>query len=405
MTRLAWSYGLVPEAMSMAISSILLSVYIIVNLKGTVFDVGIVTAVSSITLIPSLLFWGYLVDRLERCKIFIIISFAGTGAAFLLFTVASNVTELLIFVALKSLFYAASRPARYVLTIESNSRSGWERGIAHMELVTGLGGGAGLALAAIWSGNMPFLNLWMICGVLSLTTAFLSIGLVQEPGLKIERKLLGLGRFVDTLSNASSMICSIDRGLIRKSSFDFRDGLRPRMIFFNIGILVFALAGGALFTALPVFFLGAYSASIVFLFFLVKEIANTLSYMIADKLDDIHALKVASILRAILIPLLIVGSYSLGLLSFIVTLLVLALLGVVWAIFDVASASLFMELASQGRTGVYSAILEFGNAIGSLLGGYVALTYGFSLLFAVCSVIYLTSLLAFVIQFHRHRIY
>ena len=125
---------------------IFIPLFVIINLKGSLMDVGLIAGVSGVALIPSVMFFGSLADRFSKCKIFIAFSFAGMGISFLLTANVVDINGLLIVNTLRTIFYAASLPTRQILIVESESMSGWEGGIAKIEFLTGAGESIGIAV-------------------------------------------------------------------------------------------------------------------------------------------------------------------------------------------------------------------------------------------------------------------
>lgn len=400
MIRFSWTYGLFPEAMAMGVSNILVPMFIVSNLNGNLFDVGMYAAVSGFSLIPSLVIWGRLVDKYAKCSIFMLISFLGMAATFLLMSQAQDVYRLLLLSLLRSMFYAASVPSRQIMIVESNSREFWESELSRLQFVTGLGGVAGIALASIVASTTNFPTIFVMCSIFCLFSAATSVVLVRDPGLMIERRLLGLERFTNTLVKASTSISMLDTNPYRASRITLREVFKPSMKLFIFGIFTFSFAGSALFVSLPVYFLRWNYASTVFLLFLANSLASTFGYFFASRVSKGAGwpMTFASAARMMLIPLLILVGASSGSLALLMISVILAFLGFVWAMFDVSSTSMFMQLSRVGKAGTYSALTGLGSASGGLIGGYVAMSRGFEDLFIFCSMIYTATLVAFVLQ-------
>jgi len=109
-----------------------------------------------------------------------------------------------------------------------------------------------------------------------------------------------------------------------------------------------------------------------------------------------QSLLLAAGLRMLMIPALLVGGGQVGFLS---AFAVLAVMGGIWALYDVASTCMFLELARSGRVGLYGAFAGLGSAAGSLLGGAISMSHGFTVTFAACSLVYAVALGMFALQF------
>jgi predicted MFS family arabinose efflux permease len=399
-----WMYSLVPQGVAMGLSSLVTILFLVTTLKGNLFEVGLLAGISSFSLIPSVIFWGWLTDKSAKCKHLMMFSFIGTGVIFMLMPAVQSVYELLILAAVKSVVYAASMPTRQILTVESESRNSWQSGVARLQFLEGLGETGGLALGVISAPILGFGPLFTICGLLLLSSAATTATSVHDPALMIERRLTGLERFTNTLVTASTLISHAASFAQTLSPGRVARLFRPSLLFFTVGIFSFSLGGAALYSPLPVFFLRAYSSSTVFLLFFANAAANTLGYLfvtrIAKRAD--RTLVLTPAFRMLLIPVLAILSLG-GISGFVVTAGVLAAMGGIWALFDVSSTCMFMELSQLGRAGLYGAFIGLGSALGSLLGGYISMAYGFGALFGVCTSTYALSLIAFIVQFRRHK--
>ena len=63
--------------MANGLTNILVLFYLIQVLHGSLIDVGLVTGVAALALIPSQAVWGKLVDSTGRCKPFLVFGFIG----------------------------------------------------------------------------------------------------------------------------------------------------------------------------------------------------------------------------------------------------------------------------------------------------------------------------------------
>jgi len=137
-----------------------------------------------------------------------------------------------------------------------------------------------------------------------------------------------------------------------------------------IGVFAFSLAGKALFIPLHVYFLNIYYESMVFMLFFVNSVANTFSYIFVKRVSNNsrRILIISSISRVFLVPLLAITVVPNSAFGFISASVILILLGVVWAFFDVSSKCLYLELSHIGRTGYYSALIGVSSAFGSFIG-------------------------------------
>ncbi len=395
-----WKFGLLPQSVANGLTSILVLFYLLAVLHGTLLDVGLVTGVAGAALIPSQMFWGRLIDKTGRCKPSLVVGFIGMGVSTAAIPLAVGVPQLLLVVTAKSVLYAATLPARQLLTVESEQREGWQRGLADMQFLTTLGETAGMGLGAAVVASTGFGSLFLFCGVLCLGSAAALGALAQEPGLMIQRRLVSLERSMGTIM-AVSELAGYPRLSPNRPDFEKFSGLFRRSTkYLLLGIFCFSLAGSAFYSPLPAYFLQFYSSQSVFLVFFVGSVAAALSYLLVGRLfrSAVKSLLLSSSMRMIVLPMLVLAALgaSPGLAAAAV---VLAVLEALWSLFDVSSMFAFLESAKVGRAGFYGGIVGMGSAGGGFLGGAFSMAFGFPSLFLLCSFLCAVTFVSFVVQY------
>jgi predicted MFS family arabinose efflux permease len=395
-----WKLGLIPQSVANGLTNILVLFFLLANLHGSLLDVGLVTGAAAFALIPSQMVWGRLVDSIGRCKPFLVFGFVGMGALTAAIPWAANVPQLILIASAKSVLYGATVPARQLLTVESEHRDGWLRGLANMQFLTTMGETVGMGLGAAVVVSLGFSELFLICGMLCLASAVALGVLAQEPGLMIQRRLVSLERSLGTIM-AVSELAGYSRLSPQSSPYEKMAGVLNRSTkFLLVGIFCFALAGSAFYSPLPAYFLRFYSSQAVFLVFFGGSLAGALAYLLVGRLfrNAAKSLLLSSFTRMLVLPLLLLAAIgaSPGLAA---AALVLAVLEVVWSLFDVSSTFAFLETAKVGQAGFYGGLVGLGSAGGGFLGGLVSMELGFSSLFILCSVICAGALLAFTAQY------
>jgi predicted MFS family arabinose efflux permease len=395
-------FSLVPQGVAVGLSNLLIVLFLATSLKGDVLQVGLLAAVTSLVLMPSMMFWGWVTDRVRRFTPFLVFSFVATGAVLLLIPTAHSAAELFVLAALKSVAYAASMPSRQILMAESESHTSWRSGFARLQFVEGTGETIGLGIGFASSSVMGLETQFVLCGALFFASALVTAVWVRDPVLIIERRLVGVERFANTLVSASVLVANADAYARRTTAGSIRRIFKPTLGFFMTGVFCFSLGGAALFSPLPVYFLRFYSASSVFLLFFANDLGNTMGYLLVGGIAERsrRSLLLSATLRMLMIPALLVAGGQVG---FTADFAVLAVMGGIWGLYDVASTCMFLELARSGRVGLYGAFAGLGSAAGSLLGGAISMSYGFGVTFAVCSLVYAVALAMFVLQFRGTR--
>ncbi len=400
---LSWKAGLIPESVANGLASILVLFFLLSRLHGGLLDVGLVAALSALSLIPSQMLWGRLIDGTGRCKPFLVLGFVGMGACLAAIPWSGTVPVLLALVSLKSIMYAATLPARQLLTVESEHHSGWRRGLASMQFLTAMGETAGMGLGAVTMSDLGYTQLFVMCGALCMTSAVMLGVVAREPGLMVQRKLLAMERSVSAIVAVSDLATHprrLSEDLYRKTLRQLEHSTK----FLMVGVSGFSLAGSALFSQLPAYFLQFYSSNAVFLVFFGGSLVGALCYPIVGRLDQSagRSLMLASLIRMIVTPLLVFAALG-ATQGFLVAVTLLAVLEGFWSLFDVTSTFAYLESARVGRAGFYGALVGLGAAGGGILGGFVSMQFGFAFLFAVCSILCAGALIAFAAQYRGSR--
>ena len=395
-----WKLGLVPQSIANGLTNILVLFYLLAVLHGSLLDVGLVTGVAALVLVPSQIVWGRLIDSAGRCKPFLLFGFIGMGASTAAIPLTSSVVQLLVVVSAKSMVYSATLPARQLLTVESEQREGWQKGLANMQFLTTMGETAGMGLGAAVSASLGFGELFFVCGALCLASALALGALAREPGLMIQRRLASLERSVGTIM-AVSEFAGYPRLMPQRPIYANLAGLLRRSTrYLLVGIFCFSLAGSSFYSPLPAFFLQFYSSQAVFLVFFGGSMAGALSYLLVGRLfrSAGKSLVLSSSTRMVVLPLLLLAAMG-AVPGLVAAALVLAVLEAVWSLFDVSSMFAYLETAKVGRAGFYGALVGLGSAGGGFLGGLFSMELGFATLFAFCSVLCAGALLAFAVQY------
>jgi MFS family permease len=395
----SWKICLIPQAVANGLASLLVLFFLISDLHGGLLDVGLVAGLSALALVPSQMLWGRLVDGTGRCKPFLVVGFMGMGASLAAMPWAGGVSQLLALVSLKSVLYAATVPARQLLTVESEHHAGWQRGLANMQFLSGLGETIGMGVGAVTVSSLGYTQLFLVCGVLCVISAALLGAFAIEPGFMIQRRLVALERSTSSLVTMSDFVTSPMR-LSDGFAGTILRRLEHSTKFLVLGILSFSLAGSALFSPLPAYFLHFYSSSLVFLVFFAGSLAGTVCYLVVGRLAQSagKSLVLASAVRMVVIPLLLMSAIG-ATPGLVVAVVVISTLESFWSLFDVTSTFAFLEGARVGQAGFYGAIVGLGAAGGGVLGGFVSMQFGFACLFGLSSVVCALALAAFALQF------
>lgn len=244
-----WFIGFLFHEMAFSLLSIFLPLYVVGGLEGSLTDLGIMVALANFAAVPFSFFWGYLCDKTQRYRFYILLSFAGTTVLLYFFSLTSVIWVLVVLYAAIAVFHVAHEAPKNVLIAEYYSRPDWERSFASYEALTEVGWLIGLILGFVLSGyGFSSAAFILFCSLLNLVAFVSSFFSVNDPLFIFERRLVAVEKVLDFAHRGLSLASkTLDGARIRES-------LRvERVSMFYVGLLWFSFATSMLFTPLPVF--------------------------------------------------------------------------------------------------------------------------------------------------------
>lgn len=395
-----WYFAYLPYSIAFGILPVLIPLYFVGSLGGSLFNLGLMTSIALFFGIPASMFFGRLPERFGRTKPFILASFLLTGLLliFLYETKSVIIFEILYILIIVADYLHPSSTS--VLIAESYHKKSWGPAFAKYNFIAGAATVIGLAVCSIFITSIGYRTMLLICGPLVLISFFIAILLVEEPPIFIER---WISRFERPIDEVSSLAYQLDG---QKYQFGNRRrisiGESPRMLQVGLGFMAFSFAGNYAFTSFPVYL--SQNASIlpstIFAIFLTRSVIGTFGYIIAGKLisgqnSDV-AVKVATgmrILLALLLPTITLASFSL---SPLIAAAILSLFAFSWSLYSIGRSTVIMEYAKEGTLGTYEALDGIGSMAGGLLGGAIPIIYGFNVLFFTSSVFFTFAFILFI---------
>ena len=386
-----WRLGFFFHEMAFGLISVFIPLYVVLQLNGSLVDLGIMTAVALFCGIPASFFWGYICDKTRRYKIYILLSFISGAILFYAFTLTTSVLIFIVLYVIMQMLHVAHESPKNVLIAEHYSHEEWEKSYAAYEGLTKVGWFIGLLLgllAATFSVSST-LTLYL-CAGLNLAAFVLSIFLVADPLMIFERRLVGIERRIDfTYRGVVSYMDGYSGGVLKQESF----------LAFGVALVFFTLATGIFFTPLPIFFEKqlSFSSSMVFLVYMLNSGGAMLGYFIAGRRSPYSSAK-TQMRRIVLF-----GSALVFALVAVVELIayptffagiILVALGFAYAIYFILTLALSMELMPPGKNAVFDVLVGLGAASGSFLGPYFAQMFGYIPTFLIAGGLFF---LAFVI--------
>lgn len=391
-----WRLGFLFHEMAFGLLSVFLPLYII-SIGGSLLDIGVMTFAASLASIPAFFFWGYMCDKSQRYKRYILLSFLSTSVLLYLFTLSTNVNVLMALYVVISVFHAAHEPPKNVLIAEFYTREEWEKAYALYEGFTEIGWLTGLCtgIFIFSSANFDAKTTLLICSGSNFLAFVLSLFLVADPIIVFERGLVNIEKGVGFVHKGATLASKILEGLPTHILLKMEN-----VYAFCGGLTLFSFATNILFTPLPVFFSKNLNlpTCMVYAIYVSNSAASAIGYFFAsnrlERHEERERLQMIVLMRSLL-SLLFAGFTALSFGTAIFATLILTLMGFAYALYHVAVLSLSMELIPAGKAGIFDVLISSGSAIGAFIGPFIAQTWGFTYAFLFAGMAFLLAYASF----------
>jgi MFS family permease len=379
-----WRLGFFFHEMAFGLLSVFIPLYVVLQLNGSLLELGIMTSVALFCGIPASFFWGYICDKTRRYKIYILLSFVSGAIILFAFTLTTSVFVFIVLFVVLQMFHVAHESPKNVLIAEHYSREEWEKSYSAYEGLTEVGWFIGLLLgffAAVFSVSSS-LTLYL-CAGLNLAAFILSIFLVADPLMIFERRLVGIERRIDFTYRGLENVSELMDGHFSGESLK-----QESFMAFGVALMLFMLASAIFFTPLPIFFERqlSFPSSMIFFVYMLNSGGAMLGYLVAGRRSPYSNAKTQMrrivLFRSVLIFSL-VAVVDLVASPMVFAGIILVALGFAYAVYYTLTLALSMELVPQGKNAVFDVLVGLGAATGSFLGPYLAGASGFVSTFLV----------------------
>jgi MFS family permease len=411
--HVAWFNAVLPVNIALGPVGTLIQLYIL-NLHGTVIDVGLAITLCNAVSIPAAIVWGFVTDRFHRRKPIIIASYLVTAGILISFIFAKAVYGVSLLYALLSFATAASATPLNLLIMETEPKKKWAIAFATFSMVSSIGQTVGLLLSMAWSFFLPLDYLVVPLAILSVISAGLSLLMIKEPSIIFERQIIVMNKpsFFERLQTIPYLFLRIPRlddfkRVFRTLKYD----LTRQIFLLYFSIFAFYLASGIFNTSIvPSLQANHMSSLLIFLVSTVGMLVQIISFRYAgpysEKKSPVNATIWSLALRAAGYGLLGVSVYLLPGIWFLAPVLILYPLaaGLAFSIYYTASTMMvFNTLAdrNQGSSlGVFSALVGIATMAGSLISGFTSFYLGFYTTFIIAAICLVCSAWLISIQAH-----
>jgi MFS family permease len=393
---LGWVYTVLPINIALGPIGTLVQL-LILNLHGSVIDIGIAITLFNAVSIPSAIIWGMATDRYHKRNPIIFLSYFAVAGTLGLFLLSRTIHGIEILYAIISFFSSASATPLNLLIMETQSKSKWTSAFAKLSMVSSVGVTLGLFLGVAWGDFLPLYLIMIPLALLSVVSAVTSFLSIKEPTVGFEPTMIVLVRrsFYERLLALPILFLRIPRASDFTRVFkSMRFELTREPLLLYLSIILFYFASGIFNTSLvPSLYQAKITNSEVFLILLAGMIVQTIAFnSIAPRVEK-RSLKETAVsgltLRSMCYVLVGFSAYLLTGGLYLGANLILYPLsaGIAYTAYYAASnVMVFNSLGADkhGSTlGVYSALVGFSTMIGSFISGFISFYEGFSTTFII----------------------
>jgi len=402
--RFSWIYSVLPFNVAIGPIGTLVQL-LILQLKGSVVDVGLAVTLFNLVSIPAAMIWGFVTDNFHRRKPIIVASYMATAMLILSFLFVKTINEISVLYALLSFVTAASTTPLNLLVMETERKNKWATTFARLSMTASLGQTLGLIISTFWSYLLPLYFLVVPLGVLSMLSAGLSAFMIKEPHVIFERHIMVMDRhsFLQRLQALPYIFFRIPKiSDFRKIFRTMRFELARQHLLLYLSVFMFYLSSGLFNTSIvPSLQAKQISDMLILLAVALAMICQMMSFRYAGPYCERNPLiKVATralVLRSICYGVIGASAYLLyGTLYLIPVLIFLPLgAGLAYSLYYTSSYVIIfntLEDRHQGSSlGVFSALVGIAIMLGSLISGFMSFHLGFHVTFAFASIFLIVS--------------
>ena len=372
----------------------------ILQLHGSVLDVGLATTLFSAVTIPGSIFWGFVTDRIHTRKALVVLSYVTIAGSIFAFSIISTIYGVeIVYAAFGFLSIAFATPLN-LLIMETQPKSRWASVFASFSMISSVGVTLGLLMSAGWADFLPFQLLVIPLGALALVSAVASVQMIKEEASVFERSMIAMIResLYQRLLAIPMLFLKVPRVIdflrvFRSAKFGMTR--EPALIYMSVGAFYFA--SGLFNTSLvPSLYLANLSQSQVFSVLLAGMVIQVIAFNYLGKRMQQRGIRRTAVqgllLRGLSYVAMGVAVVFVGGLPYLGVSLVFYPLGAGIAYAAYYAASNVMIFNTLGRSnqgsslGVFSALVGMATMVGSFVSGLISFFVGYFATFIAAAV-------------------
>lgn len=396
--RPGWLYAIIPFAAIGSTVGSFVKLYIL-DLGGSVLDVGLASSAFNLALIPAAFISGRLADYLGRRRILLIASAGAQLASIALMSVTRSLPAIIGLFAVYSFTSTFSPTVFSLLMMETMPKERWGDGSATSFRYHIYGSIIGLVLSVGVLTVLPLTAMALLPIAFSGLMLAISVLIVRDPQMTLERRNVAFNAeaLITRLVQLPVILIRVPKAGDFKSLLkEARNAMTRDIPIIMVTSALFYLAANLFFTSYTPF-LKANNLSYLEIVGLdlfitvINALASMPRFSRLSKKGDPGTIIEFLSLRAIAFLLGAVASlYFTGHPVFYVTLLLYLLIGMAYTNFAIGVNTMLYRFLPEGRQGgtlgVYSALNSVAMFAGSLVSGSLSFYYGYAVTFLLASV-------------------
>ncbi len=402
----AWYLYVVPINAAYGGIWTLLPLYLL-DLGGTVIDVGYASASFNLAVIPGSLIWGYVADRYPKRRSLIHAATLAIATIFVAKFLTSSIPTLILLYGIYGFVNTAYTPTTQLLIMELTPKRDWASEFARMSSASSLGFVLGVAPGIIWTQYLP-LNTYLIYCVIMQLLALGLAKMIEEPDRILEREALVFSpeAFASRIKDLPLIFLKMPTVNDFKRFYRMvRLSLAQTLPLLFIGMTLFFSGASLFFTSFTPFLkIRMVQDFEVFIVYLLLFTSNTVSFFYAGRISaHVGEAKVA-IASMLVRSLTLFSAVALTMISGVTELIMasvvtLAVVGASFTLANTASSIIIYHNLQPGKQGemlgIYSALTGTGLLLGAFASGFISFHLGYATTFAMAGIVVLLAIVIF----------
>lgn len=394
----AWFYVIIPYYAMQSLIGSFVKLYIL-DLGGSVLDLGLASSVFNLILIPAAMISGQISDYIPRRRSVLLVAGIGQLLSVLSIGTSRSISAIVVLYAVFSFFNSFTPTVFSLLMMETVQKERWGDGSARSFRFTIFGSITGLGLGTAVLTFLPLSSMGWLPVVFSAAVLALTLLVVKDSQITVERRSI-----IQVPAVLLNRLLSLPVAFPRAPKVnDFKAVVKSAGVVMTRDIPLIMVANALFFLGSNLFFTSytpflrvnqlTYLEMIALDFFItiINALASGQRFSGISKKGDPGTIIEFLSLRAIAFLFGAIASlYFAGHSVLYVSMMLYLLIGIAYTNITIGMNALIYRYLPAGNRGgvlgVYSALNSVAMFLGSFLSGGISLTWGYPVTFLLSSV-------------------